>query len=194
MKNNRQGYLKEKQLRMVIIMEKGLIHIYCGDGKGKTTAATGLAVRCAGAGGSVLWFQFLKRDISGERVSLAQLNNVTLISGYDKMKFTFQMTEEEKQKAAGFYSDTLKNIKDMVLTGNYDMLVLDETFGAINSEMISEDAIVDLLEHKPEGLEVVMTGREPSLRIMEYADYISEIKKIKHPYDKGIQSRRMIEY
>mgnify|MGYP000267616084 FL=1 len=74
------------------------------------------------------------------------------------------------------------------------MLVLDETFGAISSGILSEDLIIDFLKNKPEGLEVVMTGREPSVNVMEYADYISEIRKIKHPFDKGIQSRKMVEY
>lgn len=175
-------------------MEKGLVHIYCGDGKGKTTAATGLAVRCAGAGGSVLWFQFLKRDTSSERLSLEKLDNITLVKGYDKIKFTFVMTEEEKSEATKFYNDTLEDIKELVNTGDYDMLVLDETFGAISSGILSEDLIIDFLKNKPEGLEVVMTGREPSVNVMEYADYISEIRKIKHPFDKGIQSRKMVEY
>ena len=179
---------------MEISMEKGLVHIYCGDGKGKTTAATGLAVRCAGAGGSILWFQFLKRDTSGERISLGRLENITLLQGYDKMKFTFAMTDEEKQEAALFYNNAMDRIKKMVQSENYDMIILDETFGAINTGMISEDIIIEFLKNKPAGLEVVMTGRDPSERIMEYADYISEIRKIKHPYDRGIQSRKMIEY
>ena len=104
------------------------------------------------------------------------------------------MTDEEKQEAALFYNNAMDRIKKMVQSENYDMLILDETFGAINTGMISEDIIIEFLKNKPAGLEVVMTGREPSERIMEYADYISEIRKIKHPYDRGIQSRKMIEY
>ncbi len=175
-------------------MQQGLVHIYCGDGKGKTTAATGLAVRCAGGDGNVLWFQFLKRDISGERSGLAQLKHVTMLSGYDKMKFTFQMTQEEKQQAAGFYREKIEQIALCIQENDYDMLVLDETFGAISSGLVDEEQIVKLLTNRPKGLEVVMTGRNPSEQLLEMADYISEIKKVRHPYDKGIAARKKIEF
>ena len=86
-----------------------------------------------------MWFQFLKRDTSSERLSLEKLDNITLVKGYDKIKFTFAMTEEEKYEATKFYNDTLEDIKELVNTGDYDMLVLDETFGAISSGILSED-------------------------------------------------------
>jgi len=174
-------------------MEIGLIHIYCGDGKGKTSCAAGLACRCAGGRGRVLWFQFLKRDISSERKSLERMENVDLLSGYDKMKFTFQMTEEEKRLAKEFFENKLREIEKIVHEKEYDMVVLDEVVGAINSKLLSEENLISFLERKPEGLEVVLTGREPSEKLCKLADYISEIKKIKHPYDKGIMARQKIE-
>lgn len=175
-------------------MEIGLTHIYCGDGKGKTTCAAGLAVRCAGAGGNVLWFQFLKKDSSSERKSLELLENIDLLPGYDKMKFTFKMTEEEKQSAKDFFQEKLLEIENIVHRKNYDMVVLDEIIGAINLNIILEEQVINFLKRKPKGLEVVLTGREPSEQLCKLADYISDIKKIKHPYDNGIMARHKIEY
>jgi len=177
-------------------MEKGLVHIYCGDGKGKTTCAAGLAIRCAGAGGKVLWFQFLKKDTSSERKSLAKLGNITLLPGFSRIRFSRLMTDEERKEAADYYSLMMAEIIRLVNVADgreYDMLVLDEAAGAINSGMLSETSIIQFLEDKPPGLEVVLTGRNPSGRLLECADYISEIKKIKHPYDKGIKARKKIE-
>ena len=178
---------------MEISMEKGLVHIYCGDGKGKTTAATGLAVRCAGAGGSILWFQFLKRDTSGERISLGRLENITLLQGYDKMKFTFAMTDEEKQEAALFYNNAMDRIKKMVQSENYDMLILDEVIGAVNYGYLDKDILLDYLKNH-NNTEVVMTGRNAPDYLIDLADYVSEINPVKHPYKRGIKARKGIEY
>lgn len=175
-------------------MEQGLVHIYCGEGKGKTTAATGLAVRCAGAGGKVLWFQFLKKDTSGERQGLSLMDEIHLVPGYDKVKFTFQMTEKEKQEARKFYQDALSSIRERVKQGEYDLLVLDEAIGAVNGNMITEDELVSFLREKPKGLEVVLTGRKPSERLLENADYVTCMQKVKHPFDKGVNARRKIEW
>lgn len=175
-------------------MENGLTHIYCGDGKGKTTCAAGLATRCAGGGGKVLWFQFLKKDTSSERKSLELLDNIQLLPGYENVKFTFKMTDEEKQLARDFYLYRFKEINKMVHENEYDMVVLDEIIGAINCEMIELEYVIEFIRNKPKGLEVVLTGRNPSEQLLAEADYISEIKKIKHPYDKGIMARHKIEY
>lgn len=175
-------------------MEKGLIHIYCGDGKGKTTCAAGLAARCAGYNGKVLWFQFLKKDTSGERKSLQKLESVELLPGYEKMKFTFSMNENERGQAGTFFKDKLKEIIDKTQNEQYDMLVMDEVLGAVFLDMINEEDLIDFLQSKPESLEVVLTGRNPSEKLCELADYITEMKKVKHPYDKGIKAREKIEY
>lgn len=171
--------------------EAGLIHVYCGDGKGKTTAAAGLAARCAGSGGRVLFFQFLKDNSSGERKSLAAAG-VTLIDGAERAKFVWSMTEDEKRGAADFYGGKFKELTE--LAPEYDMLVMDEIFPAVRYGFVPIEAILAFLENKPQGLEVVMTGREPDERLLNKADYVSEIKKRAHPYDKGIKARKMIEY
>lgn len=175
-------------------MQKGLVHIYFGDGKGKTTCAAGLAVRCAGAGGRVLWFQYLKKDTSGERAALEKLPGICLLPGYEKIRFSFQMTEDEKKAAAEFYKNTLEEISFEIKNQSYDLLILDEVIAGISAGMVSEEAVLEFLRNRPEGLEVVLTGRNPSKELLEMGDYITEMKKRKHPYDEGIPARRMVEY
>ena len=154
----------------------GLVHIYCGDGKGKTTAAMGLAVRCAGWQKRVLVAQLMKQDNSGERRILEQLPQVTLWQTYPSAKFSFRMTDAEKQAAAEWYTAQFRKIAETVQHGAYAMLVLD------------------FLENRPEALEVVITGRDPSAALLERADYVTEMTLRKHPYEKGISARKGIEY
>lgn len=172
----------------------GLIHIYCGEGKGKTTAAMGLATRCSGGGGKVLVFQFLKNDISGERKALGQLPNVTLLEGFKKIKFSKEMNRQEKEEAIQYYKQHLIEIEIKVKEEAFQLLILDEVIAAINLGFLEEREVVKLLNEKPEGLEVVLTGRNPSDKLQELADYISKIEKVKHPFDRGIKARKLIEW
>ena len=103
----------------------GLIHIYCGDGKGKTTAAVGLAIRYAGAGGSVLFYQFMKPETSSERPILSQIPQITVLSGYTISKFSFRMTAQEKADAAVGYQQQFAEIVQLVQQKKYGMLSLD---------------------------------------------------------------------
>ena len=167
---------------------KGLIHIYCGDGKGKTTAATGLAVRAAGCGMKVLLVQFLKGQETGELRALAHIPGITVLRGKASEKFTFQMDERELQQTY----DLLTAV-EQARAGACDLLVLDEVMGALSCQLIDEDLLRSLVEQKPERLELVMTGRNPPDWLIEAADYVSEIKKVKHPYDRGVSARRGIE-
>lgn len=170
---------------------KGCVHIYCGDGKGKTTCAMGLCVRAAGAGKKVLLHQFLKDNTSSERTIIDKLPGVTVMPGAKMDKFTFQMNEEELQALRENNDANLARLCDMAK--DYDMLILDESVYAMDMGLLSEDKLIEWLEKKPEHLEVVMSGRNPSDRLKEHADYISEIKKIKHPFDQGLSSRIGIE-
>lgn len=170
---------------------KGCVHIYCGDGKGKTTCAMGLCVRAAGAGKKVLLHQFLKDNTSSERTIIDKLPGVTVMPGAKMDKFTFQMNEEELQALRESNDANLARLCDMAK--DYDMLILDESVYAMDMGLLSEDKLIEWLEKKPEHLEVVMSGRNPSDRLKEHADYISEIKKIKHPFDQGLSSRIGIE-
>lgn len=171
----------------------GLIHIYCGDGKGKTTAAVGLAVRCAGRGNKVLLVQFLKSRDSGELYSLAKLPEIEIMRGKESKKFTFQMNDEEKHALLLEHNKMFDAVQEKIKTGSYALLVLDEVIGAINAKVFEKERLVDFLRHKPENLEVVLTGRNPALEFLELADYVSEMRKIKHPMDRGIMAREGIE-
>lgn len=173
-------------------MEKGLIHIYCGDGKGKTTAAVGLAVRCAGDSGKVLFAQFLKDGTSGEISILKSIDGITLAPFYENAGFTFKMTAEEKKAAADFYTALLEQIKSTAQ--GYDMIVLDEVLHAVNAGLVPLDTLTGFIEARPDKTEIILTGRSPEPRLCALADYITEMHKIKHPFDSGIKARKKIEF
>lgn len=171
----------------------GLIHIYCGDGKGKTTAAVGLAVRCAGRGNKVLLVQFLKSRDSGELYSLAKLPDIEVMRGKESKKFTFQMNEEEKHALLIEHNKMFEQVLAKIKNGGYSLLILDEVLGALNAKVFEMPKLIEFLRHKPENLEVVLTGRNPAPELVEIADYVSEMRKVKHPMDKGIMAREGIE-
>lgn len=171
----------------------GLIHIYCGDGKGKTTAAVGLAVRCAGRGNKVLLVQFLKSRDSGELYSLAKLPDIEVMRGKESKKFTFQMNEEEKHALLIEHNKMFEQVLAKIKNGGYSLLILDEVIGALNAKVFEMPKLIEFLRHKPENLEVVLTGRNPAPKLVEIADYVSEMRKVKHPMDKGIMAREGIE-
>jgi hypothetical protein len=171
----------------------GLIHIYCGDGKGKTTAAVGLAVRCAGRGNKVLLVQFLKSRDSGELYSLAKLPDIEVMRGKESKKFTFQMNEEEKHALLIEHNKMFEQVLAKIKNGGYSLLILDEVIGALNAKVFEMPKLIEFLRHKPENLEVVLTGRNPASELVEIADYVSEMRKVKHPMDKGIMAREGIE-
>ncbi len=169
-------------------------HIYFGDGKGKTTAAVGIAVRAAGSNLKVLFVQFLKTEFSGERRVLSNLPNVTLTCCPLELKFTFEMNESEKQQASKIFKEIFERSAETVLTEKYDMIVLDEVFEAISADMLSESDVFEFIANAPVSVEIIMTGHNPPKRFMESADYITEFKKIKHPYDRGVTGRIGIEF
>ena len=169
-------------------------HIYYGDGKGKTTAAIGLAVRAAGSKMKVLFVQFLKTEFSGERHILSHTENVTLTFCPLELKFTFDMDDKEKAQAAKIFKGIFDNAVTTALTEKYDMVVLDEVFEAINAHMLSESEVYEFITNAPSSMEIVMTGHNPPQKFMDCADYITKFKKIKHPYDRGITGRIGIEF
>ena len=169
-----------------------LVHIYCGDGKGKTTASVGLAVRAAGCGKKVMFTQFFKDGSSSEISVLKGLSNVELNLCTKKHHLFFRMTEEEKKEAKEDYRLLFERAAEAVKNG-VDLLVMDEAVSACNHGMLDESAVIALLQNRGE-TEIVLTGREPSEILVNEADYVSEIKKIKHPFDKGIHARKGIEF
>ena len=170
----------------------GCIHIYYGDGKGKTTAAVGQIIRAAGAGLNVLVFQFLKDNSSSERKILESLSNVTCLPGREEVKFFHQMSNEERAEAKHYNNKALDEI--VKFCSPFDVLFMDEALCAVQLGLLSEDKLLSFLECKPEGLEIILTGHEVSERVEEAADYVTERRKIKHPYDAGQAARKGIEY
>lgn len=168
-----------------------MIHLYCGESKGKTTAAMGLALRAAGHGERVVIAQFLKSGGSGERKILAALPNVTLMPVPETMKFTFLMTQEEKEQEAKrqtqLLTDTLREGEGAQL------VVLDELCAALNAGMVPLTPVLTFLaEHKEK--EVVITGRNPPEELVDQADYITEMVKRRHPFDQGLPARKGVEW
>lgn len=174
-------------------MNTGLVHIYCGNGKGKTTCAMGLCTRAAGYGYKVLIYQFMKNNKTSERKILEQVPNVTFIDGLDNEKFSFLLTPEEKEARKEYYHAQFRNVTELAEKEGYQVLFMDELIYAIGAGLFDEAVLVEYLKHKPESLEVIMTGQNPSEAVIELADYVSEIRKIKHPFDKGQKSRMGIE-
>lgn len=169
-----------------------MLHIYCGDGKGKTTCSMGLAVRAAGHGRSVVVAQFLKGGNSGERVVLESLPSVNCIPVPETIKFVFAMNEQEKAEARAQMTGAFEQA--VAASRSSDLLVLDELCSAISTGMVPLETVLDFLDNCPEQLEVVITGRDPAPELQERADYITEMRKIKHPFDKGVNAREGIEW
>lgn len=174
-------------------VSKGLIHIYCGNGKGKTTTAMGLCTRAAGYGMKVLIYQFMKNNKTSERKILEQVPNITFVDGLEVEKFSFQMTEEEKAERREYYLEQFRKVTALAEKEPYQVLFLDELIYTIGAGLFDETVLVQYLKEKPEGLEVILTGQNPGEAVVELADYVSEIRKIKHPFDKGMPSRYGIE-
>ena len=169
---------------------KGLIHVYTGEGKGKTTASAGLAVRAVGAGKRVAFVQFMKGVESSEIAPLRTLG-VTVLKAGTITKFIPHMTDAERtqcaqEQQAGFASA-------VALAPDVDLLVLDEIISAVTTGMVPQASVEAFLHGKPPALEVVLTGRDVPEAFAELADYLSDIKALKHPYDKGVHARRGIE-
>lgn len=175
-------------------MQKGLVHLYYGDGKGKTTAAVGLGVRSSGRGKKVLMIQFLKDFDSGEIIALENSNKFFVIyKGEPVRKFIKSMDDEEKKKIFAAQNDMFQKTLEMLKDGEYELVILDELVDAVNLGIINMNEVEIFIKTKQDNLEVVITGHNPKEKIFEFCDYITEMKNIRHPYDKGICARIGIE-
>lgn len=171
-----------------------MLHIYCGDGKGKTTAALGLAVRAAGNGMKVHFVQFLKGSPTSELEILKRIPEITVLRCDRDYGFTFQMNDETKAKITGCHNQMLSQAMDSVYQQKTDMLVLDEFFAAYNCNLLDRELASRLVFGVHDKTELILTGRDPEPQFTELADYVSEIKAVKHPYQNGISARAGIEY
>ncbi len=188
-------------------LKKGLVEIYTGNGKGKTTAAIGLAVRAAGNGLNVYIMHFMKSKKYGERKVLKNVKNIKVkylgkpyfISKDPSIKEKFKdVVVFEKGNPPSDYVELINKGLDMVeniiYSGKYDLVILDEIITAMYFDLVRIERIKKIIEKKPKNVEVVLTGRYAPEELVEMADLVTEMKEIKHPYQKGILARKGIDY
>ncbi|MDR0589177.1 MAG: cob(I)yrinic acid a,c-diamide adenosyltransferase [Spirochaetaceae bacterium] len=173
-------------------MKNALTHLYIGDGKGKTTASIGLSVRAAGRDKTVVFAQFLKTETTGELASLEKLG-IRVIRSTVRLGFTHRMDESARSRCGEEQRRILGLVLEALSATTVDLVVLDEVIDALNARMLDEGEVRSLVENKGPELELVLTGRNPPQWLIEKADYVSEIKKIKHPFDRGIRVRTGVE-
>ena len=170
---------------------KGSVHVYTGDGKGKTTAAFGLAMRASGRGLSVLIIQFMKgRSDCGENISAKQLPNVKVEQYGDEKLVSIDAITERDRKLA---SKALKRAEKAVKVGEVDLLILDEANVAVHFGLISVKEVLAIIDAKPAEMDIVITGRYAKPEIIAKAEYVTEMLAKKHPYDSGRKARPGIE-
>ncbi|MDD3232903.1 MAG: cob(I)yrinic acid a,c-diamide adenosyltransferase [Candidatus Methanomethylophilus sp.] len=170
----------------------GLVQVYTGDGKGKTTASLGLGFRAAGCGLNVLMLQFLKPAAGcGEQLAVGHFDNFTFLPlGLDHMN-GHRVDRATDLKVA---AETFAKAKELIYSGKYDLVILDEINVAMDWELLDPAAVISMLQGRPEHIEVVLTGRHAPAAVIDYADLVTEMKMIKHPFAKGVGARRGIEY
>ncbi|NOY97239.1 MAG: cob(I)yrinic acid a,c-diamide adenosyltransferase [Chlorobi bacterium] len=173
---------------------KGLVHIYTGEGKGKTTSAVGLAARALGHNLKVCYVHFLKRpDLYGDNEiqSLEKLGATILDFTGGHPSFNKELTANQLKEEV---REGLIYISEYVKTSPPDLLIMDEILIAVRDGFLAEAELIEFIEQKPPNMEVVLTGRDATGMLIEKADYVSYIQKIKHPFDQNIKSRKGIEY
>ncbi len=174
-------------------MAAGLIHIYTGDGKGKTTAAVGMAVRAKSRGMRVLFAQFFKESDSGSEINA--LNNIDIETiNYGDVKSPLFNPGIDKTVLRKKAAKALSQLKDIFDKHSFDLIVLDEFICLISEDILTDAEAIAFLRSKPPDLEVVLTGKGATQGIMEIADYVTYMKKVKHPYEKKMSARKGIEF
>jgi len=176
-----------------------MIHVYYGDGKGKTTAALGLTLRAAGCGNRCVVVQFLKDWNCGEITALCEMETVTVLRGKSAgASFSNKMTPEQlaatREIHNANFAEAVALASDAASAETCALLVLDELLDAVQLELIDNDAIRALLDAPPTGLEIAITGHGAVDWIIDRADYVTEMVKRRHPFDKGITARRGVEF
>ncbi|MBE3582447.1 MAG: cob(I)yrinic acid a,c-diamide adenosyltransferase [Thermoanaerobacteraceae bacterium] len=170
----------------------GLVQVYTGDGKGKTTAAFGLALRAAGHGLKVVIVQFLKTADYGEHKALARLTPEIQVKAFGRQGFVRRqgLQPEDYERAR----EALSFAREVMLKREADILILDEINVALHFGLLSEEEVLALLETRPPEMELVLTGRGAPERIVAVADLVTEMRPLKHPYSKGVKARKGIEF
>ena len=181
------------------VLKQGLVHIYTGNGKGKTTAAFGLAMRAAGAGLKVCIFQFLKskRFASGEVESAKNLSPNLKVVRFNQTHPIFLPIGRRQDSVKDLKSSiatALKEVEKVLSSGRYDIIILDEIINAVSEKYLDVKVLIELIDFKSKEVEIVLTGRNAPKELIRIADYVTEMKDVKHPYRKGIKARRGIEW
>ena len=171
-------------------LDRGYVQIYTGDGKGKSTAAFGLALRAAGAGLRVFIAQFIKGGRYSELVALDRLSDQITIKQYGRGRFIRREPAQEDIDAGRKGFD---EVRRLVVSGEYDVIIMDEANVAIRHGIISVDEVLALADSKPAHVELVVTGRGADPRLIERADLVTEMREVKHYYKQGVAARRGIE-
>ncbi len=176
-------------------MKKGLVHVYTGEGKGKSTASFGLVVRALGHKKKVAIFSFLKdsKIEYGEMKSFKKaFPDLTYIRFENKSPlFDKNVTIEELKRSV---RESFDRAVEKIIQEDYDLVVFDELNICLKYDLIDKDHVINFLRNRPQKLEVVITGRDAIPEIIEIADYVTEMRMIKHPYEKGVQARKGIEF
>ena len=171
-------------------LKKGYVQVYTGDGKGKTTAAFGLALRAAGYGLKIFIAQFIKGMRYSEIKALEKFKDNIEVKQYGKGCFIRESATNKDIEAAGL---GLAEIREVITSGKHDVVILDEINIAIYFKLLSVGDIVDLIENKPDNIELILTGRKAEKEIIDKADLVTEMHEIKHYYRKGVLARKGIE-
>ncbi len=169
--------------------EVGLVHVYTGDGKGKTTAALGMCARAVGHGYRALIIQFMKTaGTYGENfLSLPGLD--VIASGHDCLVFSDEITQADRDKAA----EGMRSAAEALRSGKYRIVILDEVSVAIKFGLVRTEEVVRAISERGPGVEAVVTGRYAPRELLDMADYVTELRAVKHPYQKGITSRKGVD-
>lgn len=172
-------------------MRKGYIQVYTGKGKGKTTAALGLALRAAGAGLRVFMAQFVKQRRCSEHKMLERFQDVITIKRYGKGFIVDGRPAKSDIEAA---QNGFNEIKEVLGSGYYDVVILDEANVAVHYNLFSVEKLLELIDAKPKGTELIITGRYADRRVVQMADLVTEMKEVKHYRKKGVKARAGIEH
>jgi len=172
-------------------LKKGYIHVYTGPGKGKTTAALGLGLRAAGAGLKVHMLQFMKGRRYSELDAIENIPGFT-ISQHGRDEFVCK--ENPEQIDIDLAQQGFAYAKEIIKKEKYDLVILDEINVAVDFNLIDVDDVLEIVEGKPEKLELVLTGRYAHPKITRIADYVTEMLEIKHPYQHGVEARKGIDF
>jgi cob(I)alamin adenosyltransferase len=168
----------------------GYVQVYTGDGKGKTTAALGLALRAAGAGLKVLIAQFLKGRPCSELNAIARFSDLITLKQYGRECFIRHTPEPEDIRVA---REGLEEVRKLLTSGKYNVLILDEANIAVHYGLFSVEDLLEIIDLRPKDVEIIITGRYADRKIVEKADLVTEMKEVKHYYKRGVAARKGIE-